>query len=130
MIASTIMLISSIDSFVIVEYFLSENWRHICKSDIKILSHSFEFVKSELRIKFMGRKSYKYDKILCKNFGSKVFVLRKDNGLTQADLAFEVGISTSYLSSIERGTTDSTISTAKRLAKALKTNMNELFIFK
>ena len=77
----------------------------------------------------MGKKSYTYDKILCRKFGQKIAQLRKDRGLTQADLAFETGISTSYMSAIENGITDSTISTAKRVAKALEIDINELFIY-
>lgn len=77
----------------------------------------------------MGRKTFKYDKVLCRKFGTKVAILRKDNKLTQADLAFNIGISESYLSAIERGVTDTTISTAKRLAKALDVSLSELFLF-
>lgn len=77
----------------------------------------------------MGKKSYTYDKILCRKFGQKIAQLRKDRGLTQADLAFETSISTSYMSAIENGITDSTISTAKRVAKALEIDINELFIY-
>ncbi len=55
--------------------------------------------------------------------------MRKNANLTQDELAFTAGISASYLSAIERGITDTTISTAKRLAKALETRLNELFIF-
>ncbi len=75
----------------------------------------------------MGKKTYKYDKILCKKFGLKVGELRKNLCITQEELAFRANISPSYMSAIERGITDTTISTAKRLAKALQTNIKELF---
>ena len=77
----------------------------------------------------MGKKAYKYDKILCKKFGQKIALLRKDKNLNQDEMAFQLGISTSYLSAIERGISDSTISTAKRIAKALDVDMQELFIY-
>lgn len=77
----------------------------------------------------MGNRSFKYDKILAKKFGKKIAFLRKDIELTQDELAFKASISPSYLSSIERGITDTTISTAKRLAKALDVDLSELFIF-
>ncbi len=77
----------------------------------------------------MSKKAFKYDKILCKKFGEKISFLRKDTNLTQDELAFKVNISPSYLSSIERGITDTTISTAKRLAKALNISLSELFDF-
>lgn len=67
----------------------------------------------------MGKKTYKYDKVLCRKFGRKVALLRNEKGCTQEELAFKVGISPSYLSAIERGISDSTISTVKRIAKAL-----------
>ena len=77
----------------------------------------------------MGNKSFKYDKILAKKFGKKIAFLRKDLGLTQDELAFKANISPSYLSSIERGITDTTISTAKRLAKSLNISLSKLFIY-
>ena len=77
----------------------------------------------------MGKKSFKYDKILVKKFGKRVANLRKEQCITQDELAFKANISTSYLSAIERGITDTTISTAKRLAKALKINLSDLFVF-
>lgn len=78
----------------------------------------------------MGRRVFKYDKILARKFGEKVSLLRKSLGLTQDELAFRVNISPSYLSAIERGITDTTISTLKRLAKALDVEMIELLNFK
>lgn len=77
----------------------------------------------------MGSKVFKYDKILVKKFGRKITDLRKDNGFTQEELAFRSNISPSYLSAIERGITDTTISTAKRLAKSLKIPLPDLFVF-
>ena len=77
----------------------------------------------------MGRKAFKYDKILVRKFGERIVLRRKHLGLTQEELAFKANISPSYLSAIERGITDTTISTAKKLAKALKTTLIELFNF-
>lgn len=77
----------------------------------------------------MGKKIYKFDKVLCKNFGKKIAYIRKEKGFTQDELAFKIGISTSYLSAIERGISDSTISTAKRVAKALEVDIYKLFIY-
>ena len=75
----------------------------------------------------MGKKNYKYDKVLCRKFGQKVSELRKSLDLTQEELAFRANISPSYMSAIERGITDITISTAKRLAKGLDTQIQLLF---
>lgn len=75
----------------------------------------------------MGKKVYKYDKVLCRHFGQKIYALRTNCGITQEELAFRANISPSYMSAIERGITDTTISTAKRLSKALNTSIIELF---
>ena len=77
----------------------------------------------------MGKRTFKYDKILCKKFGKKITFLRKELDITQEELAFRANISPSYISAIERGVTDSTISTAKRLSKALGVDLQELFSF-
>ena len=77
----------------------------------------------------MGKRAFKYDKILSRKFGEKIVSLRKDAGMTQDELAFRVNISPSYLSAIERGITDTTISTAKRFSKVLEIPLNELFDF-
>lgn len=78
----------------------------------------------------MGVKNFRRDKILCKKFGEKIKFLRKENDLKQDELAFLSKISPSYLSAIERGITDTTISTLKKLAKALNVEPSELLIFK
>lgn len=75
----------------------------------------------------MGKKIYKYDKILCRHFGKKIYNLRTECNFTQEELAFRANISPSYMSAIERGITDNTISTAKRIAKALNVNISQLF---
>lgn len=77
----------------------------------------------------MGKKAFKYDKVLCRKLGKKIAFLRMELGLNQAELAFNANISTSYLSSIERGITDVTISTLKRLAIALNIDLRDLFTF-
>lgn len=77
----------------------------------------------------MGKRTFKYDKVLVRKFGERIVSLRKSAGLTQDELAFKVNISPSYLSAIERGISDTTISTAKRLAKAFNLTISELFEF-
>ena len=74
----------------------------------------------------MGKKTFKYDKILCKKFGRNITTQRKIMGISQEELAFRANISPSYMSAIERGITDTTLSTAKRLSKGLKTSLKEL----
>ena len=74
----------------------------------------------------MGRKAFKLDKVLCRKFGEKIKALRLDKNLKQDELAFKAKISPSYLSAIERGTSDTTLSTAKRLSTALEIELFEL----
>lgn len=75
----------------------------------------------------MGKKTFRFDIILARKFGKKVKDLRIENEISQEELAFRANISPSYMSAIERGITDTTISTAKRLAKALQVDLCELF---
>ncbi len=77
----------------------------------------------------MGKRVFKYDKVLCRKFGKRLSDLRKDANITQEELAFQANISPSYLSAIERGITDTTISTVKRLSKALYQDLITLFHF-
>jgi len=77
----------------------------------------------------MGKKTFKYDKVLCRKFGEEINRLRRCLDISQEELAFRANISPSYMSAIERGITDTTISTAKRLAGALETGLPDLFKF-
>ena len=74
----------------------------------------------------MGKKNFSYDKVLSRKFGQKITNLRKQLELSQEELAFRANISPSYMSAIERGITDTTLSTAKRISKGLKVNLCDL----
>jgi len=74
----------------------------------------------------MGNRCFKLDKVLCRKFGRKVKFLREEKQIIQEELAFRANISQSYLSAIERGITDTTISTLKKIAKALDVEPWEL----
>jgi putative transcriptional regulator len=65
-----------------------------------------------------------------KNVGNMVRDQRKDQGLTQAELAEQVGIARVSILSIEKGRYIPTIETALRIAHALKTPVEELFWLK
>jgi len=51
--------------------------------------------------------------------GQKIRKLRKTRGLSQVELAQEVGMNSSHLSRIERGTVQPSTELLKRLARAL-----------
>ncbi|MFF2353292.1 helix-turn-helix domain-containing protein [Kitasatospora sp. NPDC058115] len=58
---------------------------------------------------------------------SRVRVLRKQNRLSLEALAARVGVTKSYLSKVERGLSDPSISTALKLAHALNVDVGRLF---
>ncbi|MFB7380624.1 helix-turn-helix domain-containing protein [Kitasatospora purpeofusca] len=58
---------------------------------------------------------------------SRVRVLRKQNRLSLEALAERVGVTKSYLSKVERGLSDPSISTALKLAHALNVDVGRLF---
>lgn len=69
---------------------------------------------------------YRHDKFL-KQFGNNLRELRIQKGLTQEDLAFEAELDLTQIGRIERGVTNTSISIAYKLAKALKVNVMQLF---
>ena len=69
---------------------------------------------------------YRHDKFL-KQFGNNLRELRIQKGLTQEDLAFEAELDLTQIGRIERGVTNTSISIAYKLAKALKVNAMQLF---
>ena len=64
-----------------------------------------------------------------KNFGQSVQNLRKQKGLTQEDLAEEVGVDRSYMGFIERGEKNPTLDKVQKIADALDVEASELFYF-
>ena len=62
-----------------------------------------------------------------KRLGRRIKTLRKELGLTQEDLAFEVGVNRSYLGFIERGERNPSLAMLKKIAKALKVSLSVLF---
>lgn len=69
---------------------------------------------------------YCHDKFL-KQFGNNLRTIRIQKGLTQEDLAFEAELDLTQIGRIERGVTNTSISIAYKLAKALKVNVMQLF---
>ena len=62
-----------------------------------------------------------------KRLGRRIKTLRKESGLTQEDLAFEVGVNRSYMGFIERGERNPSLAMLKKIAKALKVSLSVLF---
>lgn len=63
------------------------------------------------------------------DFGRRVKHLRKEKGITQDELALNVGISASFLGHIERGTRVASLETLVKLCHALNTHPNHLLAF-
>ena len=60
--------------------------------------------------------------------GERIRYLRKSKKMNQLDLAFEAGIHTTYLSDIERGAVNPSISVLYSIAEALNIELSEIFI--
>ena len=65
----------------------------------------------------------------CKSFGENLRKVRMKKGLTMMELAFEADIEYSQIAKIERGVSNTTISTVHVIAKALEIKPIELFRF-
>ena len=62
-----------------------------------------------------------------KRLGRRIRTLRKELGLTQEDLAFEVGVNRSYMGFIERGERNPSLAMLNKIAKALGVSLSVLF---
>ncbi len=79
---------------------------------------------------YMGKKIHSdEEKLFLKRFGKNVKNIREKLNLTQAELAFRMGMTTQTLSDIENGKTDCQQTTAYLIAKALGIKLNELYLF-
>lgn len=63
------------------------------------------------------------------SIGARIKSLRQGKGLTQETLAEKIGISSKYLSSIERGKENPTLDTLIQLALALEVELFEIFLY-
>lgn len=57
---------------------------------------SLNFFKLLHKLFYMGKKVYKYDKVLCKNFGKAIAAKRREAEITQEELAFRANFSRLY----------------------------------
>ena len=71
----------------------------------------------------------KMDKVFHKKFGQRVRYLRKEKGLTQEQLSFEIDADNSYIANIENAHRDIPLSRVQKIAKALGVPLKELFNF-
>jgi len=60
-------------------------------------------------------------------FGRAVRKLREDAGVSQERFAYKAGIDRAFMSRIERGKTNASLTTIDRVAKALNVSLETLF---
>lgn len=75
------------------------------------------------------KKQYIRDEKFLKSFGKHLRKLRKEKGLTQEQLAFNIDFEISQISRMERGLLNTSISTANEIAKGLEIPLKDLFDF-
>lgn len=63
---------------------------------------------------------------ICKQLGLNVKRFRTEKGWSQEDLAFETGLHRTYISGIERGIRNPTVTIVSRMAEALGAESHEL----
>jgi transcriptional regulator with XRE-family HTH domain len=66
---------------------------------------------------------------LARELGKRIYLFRKENGLTQAALAEKAKISNEFMSGIERGAKLPSLLTLERLASVLRVNIKDFFNF-
>lgn len=63
---------------------------------------------------------------ILQKFGTKLRLMRLDKALSQQDLAECIGADKSYISGLENGTRNPTLTTLQRICEVLETNLSEL----
>ncbi len=71
----------------------------------------------------------KMSKVFHKKFGQRVRELRRERGMTQEQLSFEIGADNSYIANIENAHRDIPLSRIRMIAKALNIEPYELLKF-
>lgn len=74
-------------------------------------------------------KLYFRDDVFLKKFGANLKRIRKDKGISQEQLANELGFSQPHIVKIELGVVNTSVSHAAAIAKALKVPTTLLFDF-
>lgn len=61
---------------------------------------------------------------LLREIGTKIIKLREDQKMSQEDLAYKAGIDRTYISGIEKGDRNISVTTYTKIASALGININ------
>ena len=73
------------------------------------------------------RNLSKQDKLFLKELGQRISEIREEKGITQVELGFQADMEKSNVNRIEKGGTNPTILTLRRICTALKIDIAELF---
>ena len=65
-------------------------------------------------------------KSTAQKFGENMKKIRTDKGMSQGDICRELGLDRAYISNVENGKQNLTISTMEKVAKALGVNVDTL----
>lgn len=68
----------------------------------------------------------KMSKDVCKNFGRKLFEIRKEKGLSQEDLALELDLDKSTIGKYEKAKRCINLRMAKKIADILEVKLSEM----
>jgi transcriptional regulator with XRE-family HTH domain len=66
---------------------------------------------------------------LARQLGKRIYLFRKENGLTQAALAEKAKISNEFMSGVERGAKLPSLPTLERIGTVLKVSLKDIFNF-
>ena len=67
--------------------------------------------------------------IVLVNFGERVREIRKEKGLSQEELSYRANLHRTYIGMIERAEKNITLLNIEKIANALETSINDLFIY-
>lgn len=62
-----------------------------------------------------------------KQVGQNLSKIRKEKGWSQEELSFECGLHRTYISGIERGVRNPTVTILEKIAKSLKCSVTDFF---
>lgn len=65
--------------------------------------------------------------MICKKFGERVKVLRKNLGLSQEKFALKIEMDRTYYASVESGKRNVSLQNIEKISKGLNITMEELF---
>ena len=88
----------------------------------------FLLIQRNRQFAFMPKELTKAEKQILVEFGEKVRSLRREKGMTQADLVHEAGVHGNMIGRIERGERAANVLQLFKIAAALEIGIEDFFI--